>query len=73
MRKGKKIQAVHTTGISCIRDTVASHCLISQNYVKKFLRDFIYNEIIYKITGGYYKTKYYIKIILILPEFSEKQ
>ena len=47
--------------------------MISQHYVKKFQKDFRYNEIIYKTDGGEYKNKYDIKIDFTLPEFSETE
>ena len=71
MRKVNNSQAVCVDGILWLWDTGASHWVISRHYVKKFWKYFRQNEIIYEAAGGNCKTKYYINIDFILPEFSE--
>ena len=70
VRKVMKIQAFHTEGLSWLWDTVASHCVINQHYVKKFREEFRHNEIIYETGDGDYKTKYDTNIYFTLPKFS---
>ena len=69
--RGNNIQAVHAAVLSFLWGTGAYHCMIIQQYVKKFRKDFRHHEITYETASGDYKANYNIKIDFILPEFSE--
>ena len=72
MRKGNNSRSVIVACLSCLWDTVESHYIISQHYVKKFLEDFRHNKITCKTSSRNNKNKYDIDIDFTLPEFSEK-